>query len=759
MMRVAVSSWLIAALPLWVLGCGPASFQPVFKPPVAPTERVVLGQLTQQPPRDERPVAVGVTSDPQRLFAFDLSAGLLWERPVHAKSAPLVAGNAVVLREGAGIVVRDLGSGEVRAVVDETGDLVGADGQGRSVVVAISYGDGDPRGAVAYVDGNRVRWKQPLKLPVGVPALAGDYVLVPWATQRLSALSAKNGAELTRWHFNKTVLGQALVDHGHVYVGQHALMRVDQTLLEQPDKANPGYAPLRRELPGQPPFLRDGYTAVPEPENAYHRLQLEFRIGEHDGVLGAENGTLLLRFYRLLFALDAQKDEIHWVRTFDHDLVGAATQPGGWFVADSAGVLRFVDLAGETRMQRDLGRPVQVVTIRPGAWIPAAASPGAGAPATVSSASMAARKGSAGEAPLPTLREQLFAAAALEDDRLSAGRAYAVEHLALIPDAAVTAHLIELCSNRKSPEPVQSAACKHLAGRENGGNEVLRALARRASFLDNTTAPPVGALAKAAALMKLQKAGPLLVSQMEDPNTSARDLAALFDALEKLDHHAAGSAIERFVRLHHAEPAGSEVQPALYAAVHALGALHARSSRASLQDVAQDALTPQGLRDKAAEALALLDAKPTPSASAKQDPTPKAEPEPEAEQQVTDPRPYALTPEMVRAGLWPVHKALSACVAADPSKPRSGRISMVVQGEGRVEGIFVTPTTLQACMEPIVREARFAATRAGRQRISQVIYGPNAAPPAKAKRHAARKHPAHKPATHKPAAASAPPAK
>jgi hypothetical protein len=51
---------------------------------------------------------------------------------------------------------------------------------------------------------------------------------------------------------------------------------------------------------------------------------------------------------------------------------------------------------------------------------------------------------------------------------------------------------------------------------------------------------------------------------------------------------------------------------------------------------------------------------------------------------------------------------------------------MNVQGEGKVEGVFVTPTTSQACMEPLVRETRFPATRLGRQRITHLVRGPNA---------------------------------
>jgi hypothetical protein len=701
---------------LALAGCGPHSFQPQFKAPEATNERVVLAEINAQKARDERPVAVGISGDSTRLFAWDLSAGLLWERPIHAKSAPLVVADAIVTREQDGIVVRDLASGEVRVVVDEEGELIGADGQGRALVIAIGYADNaDPRARIVYVEGDRVKWRQPLKLGVGVPALAGRYVLVPWATQRLSVLSAQNGGvELARWHFNKIVIGQALIDRGRVYVGQHGWMRLDEATIEHAAQANAAYAPVGRALPGQPPLMRDGYLPVPEPENAYHRLRADWRVAAADGPLAAEDDLLAVRFYRMLFALAAGSDDVRWVRTFDHDLVGSAIQPGGMFVADNAGMLRFIDDSGVTRMQRDLGRPLQTLSIRPGAWVPATNADTAAKP---------------GEAPAGSLREQLFAAAALEDDRLTGGRGFAIEHLARSEEAAVTANLIALCSATKSPQPLQLAACGHLSKRTSGGDSVIEAMRRHASFLEDADPPPVGALAQAAAAMQLKKAGPLLVAHLEDPNTSARDLPVLFDALEKLGHRGASSAIERFVRLHHAEPEGSEAAPALYAALHAIGTLRMKSARPSLQDIEGDVLTPNGVREKAHEALALLDAPLAPPVSSKPEAAPKPEAAEEAQEgddTMTDPRPYALTADMVRESLRPMQKTLSQCLVADTTRPRSARVSMVVQGEGRVEGIFVLPTTLQACIEPLVREAKFPATRLGRQRVMHVVFGANA---------------------------------
>lgn len=690
-------------------GCATPSFQPLFKAPEAPKQTVVVGDLAKPQPRSERAVVVGLTTDPMKLFAWDLASGtLVWETPVEAKSAPLVAADAVVMQEEDGVVVRDLATGKIRKTVDDRAALVGADGQGSDVVIALAFPEKSAPGALVWLEHDRVRWRQTLNLPIGVPAISGEYVMVPWATQRLSVLTARDGLELARFHYKSSVMGQAVVDAGQLYVGQLGLLPVTAELLEQPNLKHVPYTPLKRTLPGQPPLLRDGYAPVADPDNAWHRLQVNWRIARGaDGSLATLNDQFLLRFYRLLFALDAKADEIRWVRSFDHDLVGAAILPGGALIADSAGMLRYVDNAGATQYSAALGRELRVVSLRPAGWTP---PPQAAAPAgSTDPAALAER-------PQGTLREQLYAAAALEDDRLGAGRAYAASYLGHFPEAEATGQLIALCSQRKSPEPVRAAACAQLRDRTTGEAAVLAALRARASFLDGADAPPVGPLAQAAAKLQLKAAGPLLVSHVEDPNTPARDLPAVFEALETLNERSAAISVERFVRLHHAEPEGSELGPALGSALHALAALHAKAQRPTLADVASDQLTPKPTREQAQAALALLDAPPPKAAAAVEPPAP-----PPQDEVQTDPRPYALTAEVVQKTLGPMRERLKHCLKSDASGPHVGRSSMVVDASGKVEGVFVAPATLQPCVEPILRGAQFPSTRLGRQRVTHVF--------------------------------------
>jgi hypothetical protein len=710
---------LLAAVFVALTACAAQSFQPRFKAPARPNQTVVVGDLARPKPREEQPVAVGLTTDPMRLFAWDLHTGLLWEKPVNAKSAPLVAADAVVLQEADGIVVRDLASGERRLIVDDKGALIGADAQGRELAISIAYANDKTKpGSIALVEGDHVRWKQILNLPVGVPAVSGEYVLVPWATQRLSVLTVGNGLELARFHYKSTVMGEALVDRGQLYVGQLGLFPVTEELLAQPNTKRTAYTPLKRSLPGQPPLLRDGYAAVADPDNASHRLNVDWRIHEEHGVLSTENDLLALRFYRLLFALNAKADEIRWVRSFDHDLIGSSILPGGMLLADTGGTVRFVDSQGVTSFMRSLGRELRVLTFRPGSWLPDATSTADAATANM-------------ERPQGSLREQLYAAAALEDDRLGGGRAYAAANLSHFDDADATSELIMLCSDRKSPEPVRNAACVQLRDRQRGQLAVLNALRVRASFLEGTDAPPVGPLAQAAAKMQLKQAGPLLVSHIEDPNTPVPDLVALFDSLRGLGERSAAVSVERFVRLHHAEPEGSELMPALASGLHTLAALRARAQRQTLVDIAADPLTPKSTRDQAQAALAELDAPVVspPTAAASGAPQPSVREPAEQDDVQTDPRPYALTPAVVTKALTPLRDKLGRCLNGDPSHPNSGRSSLVVDGNGNVEGVFVLPATLQPCVEPLLRSAKFPSTRLGRQRITHIFTNAKAISP------------------------------
>jgi hypothetical protein len=229
--------------------------------------------------------------------------------------------------------------------------------------------------------------------------------------------------------------------------------------------------------------------------------------------------------------------------------------------------------------------------------------------------------------------------------------------------------------------------------------------------------------------MQLKEAAPRILSHAEDPNTASSELAALFQALGTLEYQAAIPQLERFVRLHHAEPTGSDLAPALSTALSVLGSLRAKGARATLEQVSEDVLTLAPLQQKAKDALAVLDTPAEKRAPPKSEaPAPKAKqssPPPVLE---TDPRPHALDQAAIQKTFRPLHAALTHCLELDPAQPKSMRITMIVAGEGRMEGFFVTPTSLQGCADAILRTARFPATRLARQHVTHSVFRSDAEP-------------------------------
>jgi hypothetical protein len=706
---------------LLAAGCGASQLDAHFAPPATPSEATVVANIARAEPRQERPVAVGITTDPPQLCAWDLTAGKLWEVPVKAESAPLVVGDAVVLQEETDIVVRDLATGKVRTTLRVGGKLVGADAVGDAVIVSVAHEGGTPRGSLVFVAGADVRWSKTLAQPVGVPALVRNQVLVPWGTQRLSVLAASDGTELARWDFENLVLGRATVDRGKVYVGQHGLLRIAEDLLDHRYGPLSLYTPEKRALPGQPLLLRDGYATAPAPGSAEHKVRTEWRPAASERA-GVEDDLLVFGFYRLIFGLAAQTNDVRWVRRLEHDVVGAAKQTGGVLVADASGRVRFIDTTGATRFVQELGRSLQVVTLRAGTFL----ADGSAGPESL-------------EVPEASLHDQLLAAARLDDDRLGPARALVVTHLARTDAPSVTRELIELCTIPQAKpaaasDPGRRAACDELAKRETGGSDVLQALRARASWLEGIDKPPVGALAQAAARMSLSQAGPLLVSQLESPHTPAADLVPIFLALQSLQYRAAVPQLERFLRLHHAEPAGSELGPALQGALLTLGALHGSKVRGTVAEISRDELSLPAVRQTAKEVLVALDAPPVKVPELKPDPKAKTKPVVKdvvvEEVILTDPRPYALDRVTAEKAFRPLNGGLQRCLAADPAQPKSARISMIVSSQGKVEGFLATPTTVQSCVEPILRNAQFPATRLGRQHLVHTVQTDRAEPAA-----------------------------
>jgi outer membrane protein assembly factor BamB len=662
----------------------------------------------------ERPagtIAVAITAPPQQLYAFDLaSRRVLWQRRVQADSAPYPAGNAVVLQSKDEIAGFDLHSGQPLFSFDRgTKTLKAADGDGKLVAVVVGEGQGTfAKSEVVAMRGDSIAWRREVDKLVGAPTVVGTMVLVPWANQFLSALDAQSGEEFARVRVHDGVIAHAWTDGGEVYIGSfHGISRVTSSIGSGTLKGAGHFELPDQELPGRPLLLEDVYTATkpPAPDSAQHRIAVAWRPQALDHIrIGLTDGNLYLVFYRFVFALDPRDYAVRWVYLHDVDIVGAAAQTDGLALTDERGRFGFLGASSGALLWSADSKLASTVARLPR---------GGGA---------APDQAAVGPDQLPP---RLLAAAMDADARLVPARVLAVEQLARLPQADATANLIELCDTARLAPPVRERACAKLKDRAIGADHLLTALERHAGYLEGTTSPPVGALAKAAASLKEKRAAPLLIAHLDDPNTRSSDLPAIVTALGELGDPAASEPLSDFLRLYHADPIDEHVVKALELVPDALVKLSGPVALPVLESVTYDGLGAYTVRQQARVALDALAAQQ--EAAQKSDEAKQAEQEQQvaAETQAeADPErflPTHLTVDMIGEALLPVRDQLRACLTNAAKPTFQARVILVLE-EGQALMVSVLPAELQGCVEPLVRAQKFPRTRlAKRDQVSYTI--------------------------------------
>ena len=710
--------FLLASSLLAILGaCSgtPAAFAPKYPDNDSGAITALVQRLQRAPVRPQSSIAVGVTGAPQKLFAYDLGTRhVLWQTPIEASSAPHLAGACVVLQSEDTVVGYDLRTGMRRFSVD-AGQMVlkGADGEGGRVAITIGQGTGTfAKSEVILLSDGAEQWRRPLDALVGVPAVVGDTVLVPWSGQFLSALELRGGEERARVRVRDAVISHALRVGSEVYLGSfHGIARLTP-IVALGSLRNAGYFALPEgDLPGRPLLLRDVFTEA-EPQaadSAAHRIALGFRptiMGS--GQIGLQDDNLYLVFYRFVFALAPKDYAVRWVYVHDRDIVGASAQPNGIAFADEAGRFAFVAGGSGQRAWQEQGPANSSVVELPGE--------GAGVD-------------SVGEPPTAeALAAMLLGAAQDTDARLVPARLLAVSALARLPQPDATANLIELCDSspdRISP-PVRERACGELKQRAVGADHLLFALQRHAAFLEGTTSPPVGALAKAVAALKETRAVASLVAHLADPETRSSDLPALVAALGDLGDASAAEPLARFLRLYHADAIDENLVRALELAPAVLVKLSGPVARPALEEVVDDSLGVNTVRLTAQAALntlvteqAAAEKSDQASADAQQE---QASEEAASETKTAEQlEPTHLTTDLISQALLPVRDQLKACLAQAKEATFQARVVIVIE-ETKPIMVSVLPKELQACVEPLIKSQTFPRTKLPKaERVTHII--------------------------------------
>lgn len=758
-----------------VAGCGGgAAFGPTYPDNRESDLSAVTSRLESAAPVEASALAVGVATSPAGVYAYDLSgARLLWNEPADLGTVPHVAGDFVVTEEGDDVVVRSLSTGRITARQGRRGlRLVGAAGEGADGCYVLSTtGGAVAESALVLIAGGSPSSRFDVDQALGEPAVRAGMVFIPWGHQNVSVIDHASGAELARLRVRQ-VVGHAVAHGRAVYIGQDALARFSADLLADPAWLEPSEA----ERSSGATLFDDAYAPPPAAASAAHHVRMAFAPAPNEVNSGVtfEGDALYEVFYRAVFSLEGTGGTARWASLTRSDVVGAAVEGEGIFVADESGHITFLDAAdGRPRWSVETGVPSSYVALRVAGFSPAGSPSGDVLP----------------------LRDQLLSVAADTDGRLVPARAFAVRLLGALPEAEVTENLIALCEDRRAAPSVHQAACETLGARTLGSAAVLGALGRHERFLEGTSAPPVGPLSSAAFAMGERGAVPLLVQHLSDPGTPAADLPALLRALGAFGDTTVLEPLAEWLRLYHAEPDDSDVSDALGEGARAYGTLAGPTAGEVLQPLLDDPMTNARLREAATAVLAPPDAEadttetdePLPEASA---PTIERRTGREAMSTVamrtddggaatlSDAPPPAIPPTeerptLVRPSLPPVDAATAGRFAAEEARERAvaeraaaaraaaaapedgeleddelpphltaamvtealsdfriplreclvtdrlthgrARVVLVIEPTGALAMVHVTPTELQSCVEPLVRSTSYPATSALRR--------------------------------------------
>lgn len=683
-------SCLIALL-LAFAGCASrAAFDGTF--PVGKQDHVnaVLARIAGASRPVQTPVVVGVTgsSDSARgVFAYDLSAQrLAFSLPAKVDGLPIAASNYVVVPETDAVRVRSLADGSVVKEFDNDGmHLIGADGDGDLTAIVLSTGGSyGARSLLAIMRGASVVQRMRVDRALGAPAVLGGLVFVPHSRVHLSVITPE-GQELLRLAVRDDVASEALTDGHHVFFGLAGLYLLDGRTQNGVQGGAKYFAPPpanRRKLPGGPAFLRDTADKPPPVDSAVHRIALSFAPTSSGSDVGVADQALYLSFYRMLFSLNDSADSARWVRSTPSDLVGVQAFQGGVVAVEESGTVSGFDAEGRALFTHAMGVTPVVAAVR--------------------ADGLTASGG--GEPPEPLLT-QLVAAALHTDTRLVPAGELAVKLLGAMQDAEATQTLITICGQSDAPRRLRDGACEALAGRTQGNDAILAALAKRNDFMADQKAPPLAPLAKAAAAANEPRATPLLLDHLEDPSTPGEDLPAVAAALLKLADASAAPRIERFLRLYHADASEPGLSEALASCSALLVKLKKGQAQGTLSEIAGDPRTENALREAVGKQVLALGNELEAEKSADAKSEGKA-----GESADADGPPAHLTQEHLTQALAPVQAQVTQCVRNDPGHPVSARLTVVVEA-GKVFSVQTLPASLQTCVEPLVRRISLPATR------------------------------------------------
>jgi outer membrane protein assembly factor BamB len=496
-------------------------------------------------------VAVGVV-DKGTLVGAPLDGGAPWTFKHALDQRPSVAGSVVVGLGGGELFALDARSGRLLWKREAGGLLRGAGDDGKTT--AVSLMSSTLRGTTVLAiarDGSVLRQLEDANEAIGVPAVAGGLVFLPWQKQYVSAFDVEQGSEKARTILRHQT-SHVFVTGGAMFFGETSATRLDgQIRLSGADKASTVTLP-KRELPGDPRWRGSGNEPLPVAAGATDRIRLYARPTA-SGPAGFEGDRYVGTYLKLAVGFDAKDASLAWVHAGDAPYIGGAAYAGGFALCDASGKVRLLDAkSGAVQGEVSLGKALLSCVVQADALTKPAAS---------------------GE-PLPV---QLAKAVAMRDAEHGTMQRVLLAELTKLPDESVTQALLDLATDARTPPELLELSRAAIAKRTNGIEPMLAALDKRYDYLAGTlVAPPVGPIADALGASGEKRAAPLLARHLLDPSTVALDVPRAAAALDKLAGPAERPALETFFAHYRCVANDEALVPAVASVASALMRLGAR---------------------------------------------------------------------------------------------------------------------------------------------------------------------------------------
>jgi outer membrane protein assembly factor BamB len=524
-------------------------------------------------------VAVGVVGK-RALVGMPLDGGAPWKFEHELHGRPAVAGNVVVAAGGGELFALEARTGKLLWSRASGARIRGAGDDGTTTVVSLIPITG--LGSVVLAigrDGNVVRQIE-AEAMIGVPAVAGDAVFLPWGGRFLTVYDLLSGEERARVDLHQDT-SRAFTLGGTVFAGEKSATRFDEQIVaaERRGATTARLPTPMGGLPGEPTWMRPGTDWVNREADALDKVRLYARpLAE--GPAGVEGDRFAATYFRVALGFDAKSGALAWARGHDADFLGGAAYKGGFALCDATGTITFLDgKTGATAGKIALGQPVDACLVQADAFTRPAATE-----------------------PPRRLAAQLAEVVRLPEPSLTTVQQALLRELGKLDDDDATSALVELASSDRTAPPLLADARAALAARRTGAPILLAALARRYDYLAGTLKPPpVGPLADALAAMGEKRAAPLLARHLGNPASTSDDVRRAAAALVTLAGPAEAPALEAFFA-HYRNVDAPEVDASVQAAVVLVAeALIKIGVRDPVASATSDPLTKPALKDKLVE--------------------------------------------------------------------------------------------------------------------------------------------------------------